>query len=119
MKSRWIGRFALVGVGIFLGTLILLLGIPASASMDEARISRLESNLSQLETQVNQLSSQIRSLESGIDRPRPNPVEVPPVAQPERSSLADDPMFDRLATLVIELKRRMDGLEERLVQLER
>lgn len=119
MKSRWLQRYALLFLGFFLGSIVAFSMVPANASMDEGRISRLESDLARLESEVSQLSSQIRSLDRVGDRPRPNPVEVPPIAQPETSVSSNDPMFDRLATLVIELKQRMDGFEERLVELER
>jgi hypothetical protein len=119
MKPRWIRRFVPLFFGFFLGSIVAFAITPANASMDEGRISRLESDLARLESEVNQLSSQIRSLDRVGDRPRPNPVEVPPIAQPETSISSNDPMFERLATLVIELKQRMDGFEERLVELER
>jgi hypothetical protein len=118
MKPRWLRRFFLILLGCFIGSIVTFAIAPANASMDETRISRLESDLSRLESEVNQLSSQIRSLDRVGDRPRPNPVEVPAIDRPETSISSSDPMFDRLATLVIELKRRMDGFEERLVELE-
>lgn len=119
MKPRWIRRFALLFLGILIGSIIAFSMSPAKASMDETRISRLESDLARLESEVNQLSSQIRSLDQVGDRPRPSPVEVPAIARSQTSISSSDPMFDRLATLVIELKQRMDGFEERLVELER
>jgi uncharacterized protein YceH (UPF0502 family) len=119
MKSRWLQRFALLFLGFVLGSIVAFSMAPAKASSEEVRLSRLESDLARLESEVNQLSSQIRSLDRVGDRPRPNPVEVPPIAQPDTSISSNDPMFDRLATLVIELKQRMDGFEERLVELER
>lgn len=119
MKPRWLRRFALLFLGFLIGSIVAFSIAPAKASMDETRISRLESDLARLESEVNQLSSQIRSLDRSGDRPRPNPVEVPTIARPETARSSSDPMFDRLATLVIELKQRMDGFEERLVELER
>lgn len=118
MKPSWLRRFALLFFGLLLGSLLALTSIPASASIDESRLSRLESDLSRLESEVNRLSSQIQSVDRPRDRDRPNPVEVPAIARTPSSTLANDPMFDRLATLVVELKRKVDGLEERLVQLE-
>ncbi|MGB6166535.1 MAG: hypothetical protein WBF52_03020 [Geitlerinemataceae cyanobacterium] len=112
-------HFALLFLGFFFGAMMAFAIAPASASIDESRISRLESDLFRLENEVSRLSSQILQLDRSIARPRPNPVEVPPVAQEQTPVSSADPMFDRLATLVIELKRRMDTIEERLVQLER
>jgi hypothetical protein len=122
MKRCEIRHFFLVLLGYLIGSIVAFsiasFHASASASPDESRLSRLESEMFQLKNEVNQLSSQIRSLDRVGDRPRPNPVEVPTIAQSESSTLANDPMFDRLATLVIELKQRMDRFDERLVQLE-
>lgn len=84
----------------------------------DSRVSRLEAEVTSLRGQISQLQSQINRLgnrsNSGVSAPR---VEVP---EPEYSSPNSIPksMFDRLATLVIELKERMDKLEARIADLE-
>lgn len=107
-----------MAIGCLVGIGIALAAMPVSATIDESRISRLESDMYRLQTEVSQLSSQLRRLDRGSDLTTPNPVDVPAIDRSPTTTAPSDPMFDRLATLVIELKRRMDGLEERLVELE-
>ena len=84
----------------------------------ESRISRLESEIFQLRSQLYQLQTQVsRQTGAGI---RPSPT-MPPSSQvtPNAARLApsmlgDDPMFKRLATLVIELKERVTALEKKV-----
>jgi len=113
MKSSW-RHWKLVAIVCLVGIAIAFAAMPVSATINESRISRLESDIYRLQTEVSQLSSQLRRL----DRANPNPVEVPAIDRSQTATTASDPMFDRLATLVIELKRRIDGFEERLVELE-
>jgi len=97
---------------------------PASASSNlDARISRLEADNSQLRAQINRLESQVyRLVESGsrsgrVNQPAP-PIAPPPSQRSSRMSTTD-PMFDRLATLVIELKERIVALEAQVADLEK
>jgi hypothetical protein len=98
--------------------LILLLPLqsctPAQAQGSlESRISRLESEVFGLRAQVAQLQSQPRR--SGAGRQPSAPGASPGTAIPRPSA---DPMFDRLATLAIELKERLNAVEARLSKLE-
>lgn len=112
-------------LGLLMLTLMLALGwqylssaqpssvplIAQSTTQLESRVSRLESENSTLRSQINQLQTSIARLgrNSGVET-------APPVisSAPTGSSLADDPMFKRLATLVIELKERVVAVEDRL-----
>ncbi len=102
---------------IFVLALMLLLSVfqgavPAqSVSQLDARVSRLESENSVLRSQLSQLASQI----SRGDRGSGVSVAPPRVSSPPASNsvLASDPMFNRLATLVIELRERIIALENR------
>lgn len=80
----------------------------AQAGLD-SRVSRLETELVGIQTRLNQIESSRRQ---GIS------VPVPAVPSGDRRGdrriLAADPQFDRLATLVIELKERVTALEARL-----
>ncbi|HEY9809060.1 MAG TPA: hypothetical protein V6D13_06930 [Halomicronema sp.] len=84
----------------------------------DSRVSRLEAEVTTLRGQISQLQSQVTRLgnrsNSAVSAPR---VEV---SEPEYSAPNSIPksMFDRLATLVIELKERIDKLEARIAALE-
>lgn len=84
----------------------------------ESRISRLESEIFQLRSQLYQLQTQMsRQAGTGI-RPSqtipPSSPITPNAARLAPSMLGDDPMFKRLATLVIELKERVTALEKKV-----
>ena len=84
----------------------------AQSSLLDSRVARLEADIFQLRNQINQLQAQ-----SGRNNTRPNrPAPTTPRITNQRSS---DPMFDRLATLVIELKERIQVLEAQVAQLRR
>ncbi|NER33759.1 MAG: hypothetical protein F6J93_06835 [Oscillatoria sp. SIO1A7] len=94
-----------------------------------ARVLRLESDLFQARSQLNRLESQVarqgRRLESQrLESQRQsqtggNPAgssPSPPRLKP--SEPTEEEQFDRLATLVIELKQQLEELEARVVLLE-
>ncbi|HEY9646859.1 MAG TPA: hypothetical protein V6C88_10835 [Chroococcidiopsis sp.] len=95
--------------------LILLLQTAAIAQVPSsitARIARLESENTNLRSRLSRVETDLARLSraSGIE---PSPA-APVVPSSAASSLADDPMFNRLATLVIELRERIVALEERI-----
>lgn len=83
-----------------------------STAQLSSRISRLESENSVLRSRLSRLESQVARVgrASGVAIP-----DQPPIAAD--SALADDPMFDRLATLVIELRDRIIVLENQVAEL--
>ncbi|MGG6293024.1 hypothetical protein ACQ4M4_01265 [Leptolyngbya sp. AN02str] len=95
------------------GIVVLLTMVPALAQSSglDGRVSRLESENSQLRARVNQLESQVSRL--GRSPASRTPQTPPPVVRgTEGSALAEDPVFQRLATLVIELRERIVALEQ-------
>ena len=93
-----------------------------SSSALESRISRLESDSFQVRSQLTRLESQLGQLSgrSPSQTPTPNrPPQVPPRSTRQRQVSSSDPMFDRLATLVIELKERVQALEAQVAALKR
>ncbi len=85
----------------------------AQAGLD-SRVSRLETDLIGIQTRLNQIESN-RSRQ-GVSAP------APLASSGDRRGdrrISADPQFDRLATLVIELKERVTSLETRLGKLER
>jgi exonuclease VII small subunit len=113
-------------LAISLFTLMLLLGlwqhaaVPQSLSAVGVRVSNLESQVYQLRSEVSQLNNAVRSLNRGN---APAPISVPPLPtappRPVQPALTNQQMFDRLATLVIELKERMNDVEARLAKIEK
>lgn len=102
--------------------IVLLLGLwIAAAKADnlsslQSRVSRLESDNYRLRSRLNRLESQLKrgSLSSSLDNQEPSGL-------PSSSSAPsiEKQMFDRLATLVIELKERVKDLELRVDALEK
>ncbi|GAB1540249.1 hypothetical protein NUACC21_29180 [Scytonema sp. NUACC21] len=114
MKRIW-----LVVSALFLGILIWggILSNTATSQQFDSRVSNLEADLNRLETRV------IR-IESLLSQNR----RIPPTQTPPSSSsrsrttlpLQDrERMFDRLATLVVELKQQVNQLEGRVAKLEK
>ncbi|MBD1937353.1 hypothetical protein [Microcoleus sp. FACHB-68] len=114
-------KFVAMGLALLLGLVILQTFKPAQAqSGADARVSRLESEVYNLRAQISRLESQVYRLNnragssastSTTREIEPEPEYIPPRAVP-------DPMFSRLATLVIELKERIDGIDARLTDVE-
>lgn len=103
-------------IAIILAVVLLRIFTPApavSSSQLEYRIRRVETQISQLRGEISRLRNQA---------PIVNPVEVPSdqetPTEPVPRMLSGDPLFDRLATLVIEVKQDLIKLEERVSKLE-
>lgn len=112
-----------IGVLIFAGILTAIiawggfLSHPATSQQIESRLSNLEADFRRLQVQVNQLQSQ------GGQRRTPAPTTTLTPRQSQRSGRSLSPqerdqMFDRLATLVVELKQQVNTLEKRVAKLE-
>jgi polyhydroxyalkanoate synthesis regulator phasin len=103
--------------------LVILSGrtVAQSSSALESRISRLEVDNYQLRSQINRLESQLAELSGRASSPTPSPNRptLPVPRSPNRQVLSSDPMFNRLATLVIELKERVQALEAQVAQLKK
>lgn len=91
---------------------LVLTPTQASTTQLEYRLRRLETDVSRLSSQINRLQSQRLGREL---------TECPPCTENTEINsrmLSGDPMFDRLATLVIELKEDVIEIQEKLAQLE-
>ena len=93
-----------------------LISTPAS-SQTQSQINALEVDLNGIESRLNRIEAQLNQL--GRFAP-PTPVTPRPSRSNSRRStpLSRDQMFDRLATLVIELKQQVNKLETRVAKLE-
>jgi len=118
---------ALVAVCLMLACLVLVNQPAASQTLPSlsAQVRNLKSRISRVEAEVRNL----RSSTSRIPRPnvnsRPSPAPVsPPPHRSDRNQSenqvvnSSDPMFKRLATLVIELKEEVRAMEKRIDALE-
>lgn len=111
--SQRIIQLAVLGIAVLLGIIILPIFTPAqSPSQLEFRINLLESQISELRGQIGRLEYQA----SGHIRSDSPNTAAPSSVNPRR--LSGDPMFDNLATLVIEVKQDVKKIEERLSKLE-
>ncbi|HEY9635684.1 MAG TPA: hypothetical protein V6D14_19930 [Coleofasciculaceae cyanobacterium] len=93
-----------------------------SSSALESRVSVLEADSLQVRSQLSRIESQLAELRGRSPSPPPNPIRPPasPVSPgANRQVSSSDPMFNRLATLVIELKERVQALEAQVAQLKK
>ncbi|MGJ3251524.1 MAG: hypothetical protein ACFE0J_10390 [Elainellaceae cyanobacterium] len=81
------------------------------------RISRLESENTRLRSRINQLETQVSRISRSSGVTVPDPVS-PPATGLDDPAIASAPMFDRLATLVIETRQDVFALQDRLADLE-
>jgi BMFP domain-containing protein YqiC len=106
---------------IVVSLLLLLIDLkisPVEAQSDTA----VRSEVYSLRNRVDRLESEVRRLSQSNNRsnPSPNPSSGGTSAQIIDGELVgrSDPLFERLATLVIELKERITNLEKRMTALE-
>jgi polyhydroxyalkanoate synthesis regulator phasin len=71
-----------------------------------------------LRSRVERLDSEVRRLSQSLSHPERTSGSPSPSIVNGREIGRSDPMFERLATLVIELKERIIDLEKRMTQLE-
>lgn len=103
---------------LYLLLILTVLNITCSAAFAQSdlsfRLSQLESQVATLRSEMSRLGYQSSQSRSQITVPnRPTAQQ----RQPKRVA-SQDPMFNRLATLAVEQKERMDKLETRLSALE-
>jgi BMFP domain-containing protein YqiC len=119
LSKRRLFRLWNIGITLFL---MLLMGCsPAQASLDlSGRISRLESEFFMVRSQINSLEAQVSRLSNRLDFPIMAPTEPAriPFPRPEVVESPHKEQFDRLATLLIELKEQINSLETRFSDLE-
>ncbi|HEY9832891.1 MAG TPA: hypothetical protein V6D26_20220 [Stenomitos sp.] len=118
-------KYGIICLALILGLVLLpRLTLAQASGVLESRIARIEAENFQLRSQVSRIESQLailsgRPLSSAqrLNRNIPTPqISSRTNRQPVSSS---DPMFERLATLVIELKERVQSLESQVAQLKK
>ena len=106
--------------GKFLAIALAILWVLPLQSCSPAQAqSGLDSRVSRLETDFFGLQSRLSQIESRIPRSSVDPLPSNPAPQSRPRVASADPQFDRLATLVIELKARVTQLEKRLAKIDR
>ncbi|MBD1891299.1 hypothetical protein [Coleofasciculus sp. FACHB-SPT9] len=117
-------KMELLCLAIMLGIALLpKQTLAQESSYLESRISRLESETyqlrSQMRSQINQLQSQLQGQNQSPSGRTGSTKPAPPIAPRGNRPASADPMFDRLATLVIELKQRINKLEAQVAELQK
>ena len=103
-------------ITLLLITTFTILLLQQSGTSAQATFN-LQNDITQLRSQVQQLQSEVNQLRRGNSSPPSN--STPSISRPTRAStLSDRQMIDRLATLAIEAKDRLNALESRLSKLE-
>lgn len=107
---------------LFAGVLVImiwlgLLSNSASSQQVESRINNLEADFNRFESRLSRVEAQLNQTRQS---PSPGISKIPPSSSPSRnlSQQERDRMFDRLATLVVELKQQVNKLEERVSKLQ-
>ena len=77
----------------------------------------LNSDIKSLHSRVNRLEPEVRFLRSNSSNPK-LPEQRSPIANNQEPNRSHDPLFDRLAILLIELKEDVHDLEQRVILLE-
>ncbi len=111
---------------ILLLSLIIVLStgrIPPSNAFSDPAIGSLTSQISILRTRVDRLETEVRSVANSLRSNTSTSRSIPPRStyldrEPSRTIQSSDPMFQNLATLVIELKEEIRNLEGRLKKVE-
>lgn len=116
-----LNKFRLLCLILIFGFVIIPIQVKAQVSPGiDSRIVRLEAEIFQLRSQINRIESQLnQSQRRTPSRPNLSTPVHPPTSPsvPYRgstSALSSDPMFQKLATLVIELKERIQALEAKI-----
>jgi outer membrane murein-binding lipoprotein Lpp len=114
MKKIWAFGVAVVLVIIIWGGFF---SQTASSQQVESRLSNLEADFNRLESQLNRIEVQ---LNQGRPSARtPNTITPqPPGSRRNMTQQERDRMFDRLATLIIELRQDVNKLQARVSKLE-
>ena len=99
---------------LFLGSLTPEIALSQQV---ESRLNALELDFRNLELRINQLESQLNQTRRGVS-PRTPATSTPTNRGRNQPQLSREQMFDRLATLVIELKQQVNQLEARVSKLE-
>lgn len=118
-----IKKYGIICLALILGFAFLpRLTLAQASGLLESRIARIEAENFQLRSQLSRIESQLSTLSGrpllSPQKPSPNsPAPQVSSRTNRRQMSSSDPMFERLATLVIELKERVQSLESQVAKL--
>ena len=101
--------------------------VSAQSNLVNSDIISLRSRVSRLEQEIDQLRYNVRADDSRPAKKLPIPNQSAPTSRPTvvnppivngKPVGASDPMYERLATLLIELKEDVRNINERLTEIE-
>ena len=127
----WIVRICLgccVAIAIYAyGQSLQISPVSAQSSLINSDVTSLRSRVSRLEQEIDQLRYSVRVDDSRPAKKLPIPNRSTPNSRPTvvnppivngQAVGKSDPMYERLATLLIELKEDVRNIDERLTQIE-
>ena len=126
----WILRICLgccVAIAITYGRAIEISPVSAQSNLINSDIISLRSRVNRLEQEINQIRSSVRADNSRPVKKLPIPDRSAPDSRPTvvnppivngQAVGKSDPMYERLATLLIELKEDVKDINQRLTQIE-
>ena len=124
LNKFWQRFSAIIVITVLIFTLITFSNKPVSSQS----VTGLNAEISSLRTRINRLESEVRNIRASGSAPGlpyelpereaiDREIENPPVVN-DRPIGKSDPLFERLATLIIELKEDVNSIENRLDALE-
>jgi BMFP domain-containing protein YqiC len=90
----------------------------ASSQLVESRLNNLEADFNRLESRLANLEAQTNRIPPTQARTSPTLSTITPTQRRNLTQSQRDQMFDRLATLVVEVKEQVNSLEARVKKLE-
>ena len=124
--SRWRSHLSNFVLSFLLITTIAIAIVIVNRSSASAQsVTRINADIIRLRTRIDRLESQLRrtnKLSNNSlplkDRVTPNPSLIHPPVIDGRAIGPSDPLFERLSTLLIELKEDVNKINERLTAIE-
>ncbi|MDB9346053.1 hypothetical protein PN456_11340 [Nodularia spumigena CS-586/05] len=108
-------RLILAGVVVII-VWMGLLSNPAASQQIESRFNNLQADFNHVESRLRRVESQLNQMGK---TPSPRTSLTPPQStDAERDLSPQEQKFERLATLVVELKQQVNQLDKRFSQIE-
>lgn len=108
-------RIIILVIGLFFGLMAMRIFIPEKARSTTV----MESQIRKLQTDVYQLQRYIDRMQSRRGRNNSNEcLECTEKREGRNRTLSGDPIFDRLATMTVEIKQDVQEMQKRLRKLE-